>query len=113
MPWLTRQSGHVSIDMLVDVFPVTKRKFLIGFGRILAGLTSGFIGCWAILLTIDNFRRGVETNGIYPIPRGWLIGVIALGLILTSTEFFRSGYKTFSASDDVIINRHGEPGAEP
>lgn len=113
MPWLTRQSGHVSIDMLVDVLPIAERRLLIAFGKLLAGLTSGFVGYWAVLLTVDNFQRSVETNGIYPIPRGWLIGVIALGLTLTALEFFRGAYSTFHASGDAILNRHGEPGIEP
>ena len=80
---------------------------------LVAGITSAFIGFWATLSTVDNFQRGVETNGIYPISRAWLIGVIALGLILSALEFLRNAYKTFRASDDAIMNRHGELGVEP
>jgi C4-dicarboxylate transporter DctQ subunit len=113
MPWLTREGGHVSIDMLVDALPVTGRRILIGAGLVVAGLTAGFIAVWAGVSTVDNFRRGVETNGIYPIPRAWMIGVMALGLALTAVEFLRRSYKIFLASDDEIMGRHGDLGAEP
>ena len=113
MPWLTREGGHVSIELLVDALPVRERRLLIAAGLIVAGVTSGFIGYWAILVTADNFRRGVETSGIYPIPRAWLLAVIALGLCLSAVEFVRKGYRTYNASDDEIMKRNGELGVEP
>lgn len=113
MPWLTREGGHVSIDMLVDALPVSGRRVLIGSGLVVAGLTSGFVAYWALISTIDNFQREVETNGIYPIPRGLLIAVIAIGLALSAIEFMRRSYKTFNASDDEIMHRHTDPGVEP
>jgi TRAP-type C4-dicarboxylate transport system permease small subunit len=95
------------------VVPVSQRRILIGVGLLSAGLASGFIGYWATLSTIDNFQRNVETNGIYPIPRGWMIAVMALGFVLSAIEFFRRSYKIFRASDDEIMKRHGEVGVEP
>lgn len=113
MPWLTREGGHVSIDMLVDALPMAGRRVLIAAGLLVAGFAAGFIAFWAAVSTVDNFQRGVETNGIYPIPRAWLIGVMALGLALTAVEFFRRSYKFFGASDADILRRHGDLGAEP
>lgn len=113
MPWLTREGGHVSIDILVDALPIAGRRILIGSGLLVAGLSSGFIAFWAAVSTVDNFQRGVETNGIYPIPRAWLIGVMALGLALSAVEFLRRSYKSFGASDADILRRHGDLGAEP
>jgi len=113
MPWLTREGGHVSIDMLVDALPVSGRRLLIGVGLLVAGVTSAFLGFWAAVSAIDNFQRGVETNGIYPISRAWLIGVMALGLLLSAAEFVRRSRKIFRASDADIMRRHGDLGAEP
>lgn len=113
MPWLTREGGHVSIDMLVDALPPAGQRMLVSAGLLVAGLSSGFIAFWAAVSTVDNFQRGVETNGIYPIPRAWLIGVMALGLTLTAVAFVRRSYTTFKASDAEIMRRHGDLGAEP
>ena len=113
MPWLTREGGHVSLDMLVDAMPMVTRRPLIGLGLVLAGLTAAFIAFWAAVSTVDNFQRSVETNGIYPIQRGWLLGAIALGMALSAIEFLRRSQRIFVASDDEIVRRHGDPGVEP
>lgn len=89
LAWLTREGGHVSIEILVDAVPPGMRRILLFISVLIAGATSGFIGAWALYVTIDNYQRGVETIGIYPIPRSLLTGVIALGLVLTAIEFFR------------------------
>ncbi len=108
LAWLTREGGHVSVDILLDAVSLRWRRRLVGFSLLTAGATSGFVGGWAIYVTIDNYRRGVETIGIYPIPRSLLIGVIALGLTLTSIEFFRRTYAVIIARDDAVLQRHSE-----
>jgi TRAP-type C4-dicarboxylate transport system permease small subunit len=108
MAWLTREGGHVSIDMLVEALPVRQRRALVVFGLLVAGATSAFVAYWSLVTTIDNYRRGVETSGIYPIPRSLLTGTIALGLALTAIEFFRRANKIFHSSDDEIMRRHTE-----
>jgi len=108
LAWLTREGGHVSVDILVDAVSLRWRRRLIGFALLTASVTSGFVGGWAIYVTFDNYRRGVETIGIYPIPRSLLIGVIALGLTLTSIEFFRRAYALIVARDDALLQRRSE-----
>ena len=76
-------------------------------------MTAAFIAFWAAVSTVDNFQRSVETNGIYPIQRGWLLGAIALGMALSAIEFLRRSQRIFVASDDEIVRRHGDPGVEP
>jgi C4-dicarboxylate transporter, DctQ subunit len=95
MPWLTRQGGHVIIDILIDLCPAQVRSALSGISSCLAGVTSGFISYWAFIVANDNFIRGIETIGIYTIPRFLLILVIAVGLALTAAEFFRRALLTF------------------
>jgi C4-dicarboxylate transporter, DctQ subunit len=113
MPWLTRQGGHVSIDMLVEALPITQRRLLVTFNQLVAGTISAFVGSWSVFTAIDNFQRSVETNGIYPMPRGYLIAVVALGFALTSIEFFRRAYCIYHASDEEILSPHRGPDLEP
>jgi TRAP-type C4-dicarboxylate transport system permease small subunit len=87
--WLTRQRGHVSVDILVDAVPTRVRQVLLVGGSLLSAGVCGHLAAWAVAGAIDSIDRNVLTDGIYPIPRGWLIGAIALGLGLTSIEFIR------------------------
>jgi C4-dicarboxylate transporter, DctQ subunit len=91
-PWLTRQNGHVSIDILVIGLPGRWRMALQAFAFAMSGLTAAFIAYWSTVTAIDNFGRGVLTTGIYPIPRGLLLVIIAVGMALTAIEFFRLLY---------------------
>ncbi len=88
--WLTRERGHVAVEILYDVLPRRSRRILEIVAALLSCAISAFVGAWATVSAWDNFVRGVETEGIYPFPRYWLIGVIALGLLLAAIEFLRS-----------------------
>lgn len=90
---LTREHGHVTIDILLDVVPLRVRRTMVIGAMLVAGATTLFVAYWAVVATLDNHRRGVETIGIYPIPQYWLIAVIALGLLLTGIEFVRGAIK--------------------
>jgi C4-dicarboxylate transporter, DctQ subunit len=111
MAWLTREGGHVAIELLLDALPFGIRRGMVVFAMATAGATSAFIAYWALLITIDNYRRGVETIGIYPIPRYWLLGVIALGLGLTAIAFFIRAVAALRGSEEAIVTR--EPSLEP
>jgi len=87
--WLTRERGHVAVEILLDAVPKPLRRGMELAALLISAASSGFVGWWAALATWDNYARGVVTEGIYPIPRHWLIGVIALGLLLTAIEFLR------------------------
>lgn len=89
LPWLTRQREHISVDIVVDAVPPAVRRTMLVGGSILSAAVCAWLAWWAVRSTADNFARGVLTDGIYPIPRGALIAVIALGLGLSAVEFLR------------------------
>lgn len=99
--WLTRERGHVAVEILLDNVPRRYRRPMEIFALLASATISAFVGAWAVIATWDNFERNVITEGIYPIPRYWLIGVIALGLVLTAIEFLRSAVK-------MMLNPHEE-----
>jgi TRAP-type C4-dicarboxylate transport system permease small subunit len=88
--WLTRERGHVAVEILLDVVSKPVRRAIEVAAMLLSAAISGFVGVWAAIATWDSATRGVVTEGIYPIQRYWLLGVTALGLLLTTMEFLRS-----------------------
>lgn len=89
MAWLVRQRGHVAIELVVNTLPPRMAWISNMISVAAAGMTSAVLGFWAAAAAIGDFRRGVETFGIYPIPRFLLFAVIAIGFILTALEFVR------------------------
>jgi TRAP-type C4-dicarboxylate transport system permease small subunit len=87
--WLTRERGHVAVEILLDALPKRYRRVMEISAAVLSGAISAFLCAWAGVSTWDNYARGVLTDGIYPIPRYWLIAVVTLGLFFTAIEFFR------------------------
>lgn len=87
--WLTRERGHVAVEILLDGLPRQFRRAMEIFAGLLAAAVSAFLCFWAGASVWDNYSRGVLTDGIYPLPRWWLIAIIALGLFLTTVEFLR------------------------
>ena len=88
--WLTRERGHVAIEIFLDAAPKRFRRGMRIVAFLISGSISGFVGWWAAVAALDSYTRDVLTEGIYPIPRYWLISVISVGLLLTAIEFFRS-----------------------
>jgi C4-dicarboxylate transporter, DctQ subunit len=88
--WLTRERGHVAVEILLDSVPERPRQALAVLAALLASAVCAFTGVWAVIATWDNHARQVLTDGIFPIPRAWLIASIAVGLLLSAIEFLAS-----------------------
>jgi C4-dicarboxylate transporter, DctQ subunit len=99
IPWVAREQGHVAIEILIDHVPRSARRVLRVMANALAALVALFLTYWAVLATLDNYRRGVETYGIYPIQKYLLILAATVGLGLTGIEFVRR----------AVIAAHREP----
>ena len=95
LPWLTRRREHVSVDIVVDAVPPSIRRVMMIAACVISAVVCGHVAAWAAVSTADNLARNVVTDGIYPIPRGWLIGAIALGLALTAIEMLRIAVRMF------------------
>lgn len=88
--WLTRERGHVAVEIVLDAVSKRYRRGMEILATAASGAISGFLCAWAAISAWDNHVRAVVTDGIYPIPREWLIAIVALGLFFTTIEFFRS-----------------------
>ena len=88
--WLTRQKEHIAVDIVLDAVPKSVRRSMEAISCLLCGVTSGFLAWYSIVGTWDNYVRDILTEGIYPIPRYWLLGTIALGFALCALEFLRT-----------------------
>jgi C4-dicarboxylate transporter, DctQ subunit len=91
--WLTRERGHVAVEILLDGVPRRFRRPMEIFALLASFAISAFIAVWAVIGTWDNYTRNVVTDGIYPVPRYWLIAIIAIGLIFTAIEFLRGAIR--------------------
>jgi C4-dicarboxylate transporter, DctQ subunit len=99
MAWLAREQGHVAIELVVDHVPRAARRKLKSLAAAIAGLISLFLTYWAALAALDNYRRGVETFGIYPIQKYLLLLVATVGLGLTGIEFLRRAMILLAAGE--------------
>lgn len=100
MAWLVRQRGHVAIELIVDIVPIRAARVMRLTSTAAAGLVSALLAFWAGIATVDDIRRGVETFGIYPIPRGVLFAIVTLGFTLTAIEFCRWVIVQISGAED-------------
>jgi len=102
MAWLVnRAEGHVRIDVvLMHLRPQTTHMVdaIVAFA---VAAMCAIAGWYAGATTIDHAARGVETYGIYPIPKWLLIVVIAVGFSFTAIEFVRKGVKHLTARREI------------
>lgn len=89
MPWVARQGGHVSIDVLVDLTPPRTTRFLRFSGFCIAAASSGAIAYAALHMAFTDISKHTLTSGFYPIPRAVISGSIGIGFFFTATEFVR------------------------
>lgn len=95
MAWLVRRKEtHIRIDFIVSAFSLRTQNFIDGVVSFVAAGVCAFTGYYAIETTAEHIARGVMTSGVYPIPKSYLLGVIALGLVLTAIEFVRRGHES-------------------
>jgi TRAP-type C4-dicarboxylate transport system permease small subunit len=113
MAWLVRERGHVAIEILVDNVPVSLANAMKVVSAVISCAISSVLGYWATLAAVSDYQRGIETYGIYPIPRFSLFVVIAVGLILTAVEFARVAVVLWRVGDETKGDDLGEDRIQP
>lgn len=91
LPEITRNNGNVAITVLVDKLPTSKREVLI---RIIFFLS--FLMCLAAVYitgieSLRQFKNGIMTMWIHPIPKWWISTVIPFCFLLSGLQFLRLG----------------------
>ena len=106
--WVTRAREHVAVEILVDAVPKGARRWILVFANAASAGICLFVGGWAVVGALDNFHRNVLTEGIYPIPRGWLITSIAVGLFFAAIEFVRIAVQLARKADSIARSGDAE-----
>ncbi len=88
LPRITRDQGHVIIDIIPAIASPLWSKRLIIFSLLASVLATGIVGALGLLETMKQFDRNVMTNAVHPIPRWWITGFVSLGFIFTMLQFF-------------------------
>ena len=86
-PEVARRRGHVAITMLSDVGPWrAARSRALEASAALACTGAG----WMVAIEAwRQFERGIATQGATSVPKAWISGAIALGLLWTALVFAR------------------------
>ena len=93
MAWLVRQlEGHIRIDIIVQALNERLQAILDCSGSVLVAVALFFAGYHSALSAWSHVVRNVQTPGVYPVPKGYLMFVITLGFTLSAIEFLRKGY---------------------
>lgn len=93
MAWLVRQAeGHIRIDIVVQALSERMNAIVNCGGSVLVGVTLIFAAYYSLISAWGHVVRNVQTPGVYPIPKGYLMFVITLGFSLTAIEFIRKAY---------------------
>ncbi len=106
LPMLTLTGRHVAVTLLPDTLRQAARSLLFRLVDLV-----GMISCLAVAWichqeALRQFRRGIMTLANNPIPKWWLMAVIALGLFLSGLCFLQRLF----ARDNLAVRRI--PGVE-
>ncbi|NIQ92797.1 MAG: TRAP transporter small permease [Desulfuromonadales bacterium] len=89
LPEITRTNGNVAITVLVERLPHRKKEIMV---RVVLFLS--FLMCMAAFYitgieSLRQFKTGIMTMWINPIPKWWISTVIPFSFLLTAMQFLR------------------------
>lgn len=89
LPEVTREGGHVAITSFLEKLRVAAQAHVV---RAIAWLGVLGVGVTALLfvqVAINQASQGIETVAAFAIPKWWLTGVVALGLLDSALHLLR------------------------
>ena len=86
-PWVTRQRGHVFIELLINALPRRARRIHAVVVIILCAALCAGLAWLSAKLALRAWIEGTSEYRSFPMPSEWLFGPAALGLALCSIEF--------------------------
>lgn len=88
-PWLLKQGGHVSVDLVVEHLGSKNQGRLRLFSAVTGVIISAII-CWFSLATAwDCYKSGVLVTKTLTVPKHYFLILIFLGYLLLLVEFTR------------------------
>lgn len=90
LPQVTREGGHVAIDLLPERLSPGAGRRLSRAEAVLAALATGAAALVAGSEALSQMELGVRFGTAHPIPRWWLTGLVAAGLALAALQIART-----------------------
>ena len=105
MPLVTRDGGHVAITSFLEKLPRARQERA---ARAIAWLGVLALGVTTVLfarVALDQAQQGIETVAAFAIPKWWLTGVVALGLLDCTLHLLRQGlgWETARAGQELDV----------
>jgi TRAP-type C4-dicarboxylate transport system permease small subunit len=89
MPELTRINAHVAIGVLIDRVSPYRARQLSKLVRFLAAFACVFSAIICLNTCWEEYRDGIETMSVYPLPKWSITIFIPYGLLSSSIYFVR------------------------
>jgi TRAP-type C4-dicarboxylate transport system permease small subunit len=86
-PWVTRQRGHVFIEIVINALPSRARRVHAVVVMVLCAALCAILAWLAAKLAYRAWIEGTSEYRSFRMPSEWLFGPAALGLALCSIEF--------------------------
>ncbi|MFP3928897.1 MAG: TRAP transporter small permease [Desulfobacteraceae bacterium] len=92
-PWLLREGGHTSVDILVEQLSPKVQGYLGLFSSALGVLISTVIFCFALITSWQCYESGVVVTKTLTIKKHYFLLLIALGYLFLLGEFGRQFFR--------------------
>lgn len=89
MPWLQRERGHVTVDLLTSQLPATIATLLGRAVSILGAMAFAIIAWYGAVVTAEQFIDGTMTADFIGVHRYLVTMVIPFGAAMLSVQFLR------------------------
>jgi C4-dicarboxylate transporter DctQ subunit len=86
--WVLAENKHVRVDILMTRFGRRKQTILLFIQDTVSTALCGVFCYLGGLSTWEHLRDKVVDVGSIDVPKGWVIGVIPLGFLLLTFQFF-------------------------
>ena len=105
LPMVTRDGGHVAITSFLEKLPRARQELAARAIAWLGVLVLGFTTVLFSQVALDQARQGIETVASFAIPKWWLTGVVALGLLDCTLHLLRQGlgWETARAGQELDV----------
>jgi len=108
-PWVLKQDRHVRVDIVLNMIGKRSPRVVAVLeivGNVLGLMIFGLIGYYGILVTTDNFARGVTNPTILEFPKGPLLLVIPVSCICLTIQFGRRIAHWITALKTGLVEEH-------
>jgi C4-dicarboxylate transporter, DctQ subunit len=86
--WVLAENKHVRVDILMSRFDQKRQTILLSLQDAVSTVLCGVFCYLGSLSTWEHLRDKVIDVGSIDVPKGWVIGVIPLGFLLLTLQFF-------------------------